>query len=201
MRLPRSVAVIACAALTLVSCSSGAEEATVPSTTIDPPPTITVVVTTTNIRSSTTAPPSTTARSTEATVLAAYEEYSKAQTALFTEPDLTSPAFDTLMTGRQREVIRQRVQERLDGSYRLRFPAGSVARRTSAIESMTPTAAVLVSCTVDDSYRFHLDTGEITNTEVMTRLSRVDLVIENGRWKVEWSVLDRSWDGVAGCAA
>ncbi len=201
MRLPRSVAVIASAVAVLASCSSGSSEANVPATTAAPPIVTTIVTTTATASPTTTAPPTTTTLSPEAAVLAAYHEYRAAQRSLLMEPDLSSPTFDSLMTGRQRDRIRQRAQEYLDGRYRLRLPADSIARLNATVEKVAGTDAVLVVCSVDDTYLEHLDTGEEERFPLQTYLLRVDLLIDDGRWKVENSTIDRTWDGVAGCAA
>ena len=134
-------------------------------------------------------------------MLAAYDTYWAAYLRLMQEPDPASPVLVRLATGRQREYLGGLIQQRLEQEQRLRFPAGSIARRTRVVESITATQATVVVCAVDDSYLLHLGSGAISRAEVQTVLSRVSLVQEDGVWKVARLLIDRTWDGVAGCAA
>ncbi len=188
-------------ALALVACSSE-DEASEPVTPIPTPgPTTPTTTSTVATTTSTTLPAPTTTLDEKAAVLAAYVEYDKAVKLLFRQPDLSSPAFDTLMTGRQRDLIRQRVQERLTRNFRSESPANSVARDRPAVESVTMPTAVVTDCSVDDSFRRNLSDNSIESAGTETFLLRTRLQFEAGRWKVEFVSIERSWEGVAGCAA
>jgi hypothetical protein len=203
----RSVAFFACLALAGAACSSSTIEVAVPATTLTAPgiPVTTARAEPVALPAATVTavepPAPTTSVDPSASVLAGYDTYWTAYLRLMQEPDPASPALAGLMTGRQRELVSGLVQQRLEQNQRLRFPAASIARRTRIVESITGTRAVVVVCAVDDSYLIDVGSGAISLDEVQTVLSRVSVVQEDGVWKVERVLIDRTWDGVAGCAA
>ncbi len=193
---------IAVSVCVLTACSSGNEASEPVPTTLAPAPTNLAMATTTAAPATvtTTALATTTTIDEKAAVLAAYVEYRAAVKQLLRQPDLSSPALTDLMTNVQRELIRQRLQQSIVEQYRSESPASSVARETPTVESLSAGTAVVVSCSVDDSFRRNLSDGSVANVGTVTSLLRSNLVREGGRWKVASVLTDRSWDGVAGCA-
>ena len=194
---------IAVSVSVLTACSSGNEASEPVPTTLAPAPTSPATSTTAASPAAvtTTALATTTTIDEKAAVLAAYVEYRAAVKQLFARPDLNSPAFETLMTGRQREAAKRPVQERIDTNSRTESPPNSIARETSSVESVGGANAVVVSCFVDDSFRRFMSDGTTGNLGVQTSLLRALMLKEAGRWKVEFLSIERVWDGIAGCAA
>ena len=210
MRRHRSAGVLlALAACSVAACGSSGDAdlaaplpiaAAAPATTVARPasttPTSTApasAIPTSTSRPASTEPPD--------AVLAAYDTYWRAYIALMQDPDPQSPAFSTVMTGAQRTWVRDLVQRRLDRNERVRFPPGSITRRTRTVESIAGDRAVVVVCAVDDSYLLDIGTGEVLDDVVQTVLTRVTVERVTGTWTVAHVLVDRIWDGVAGCAA
>lgn len=133
-------------------------------------------------------------------VLAAYRGYWDAFLEANDPPDETSLALQTYATGEAYEAVFDATQTNRLGGRAVRLPEGSVSRREVEVVSLEGDGASVRDCAVDDAVVVDLDSGEVLDDDVVTRLATGELVREAGGWKVSFTRVEQTWEGVAGCA-
>jgi len=159
--------------------------------------------TTTTRRPITTEPPTTTTSLVdggEREVLAAYQGYFDAILAANNPPDQFHPALGQYATGEAFKSVFEAAQANRLAGRALRLPENSKTEHRTKVVSIEDGKATVQDCSIDDGLVVKLDSGEVLNDTVKTRLVTSTLVQENGTWKVSTSRVEESWEGVAGCA-
>lgn len=133
-------------------------------------------------------------------VLAAYRGYWDAFLEANDPPDETSPTLQTYATGEAYEAVFDATQTNRLGGQAVRLPEGSVSRREVEVVSLEADRASVRDCAVDDAVVVDLDSGEVLDDDVVTRLATGELVREGGGWKVSFTRVEQTWEGAAGCA-
>ncbi|MDQ3573311.1 MAG: hypothetical protein M3404_00020 [Actinomycetota bacterium] len=104
----------------------------------------------------------------------------------------TGPAYDSVVKA---------INENRRKGVTLRPRPNSVAREKVDVVSIHGDQAIARSCGVDDGLVVEMATGRVLDDDVVTDLTTIFLVREDGRWKVENNRVEQKWAGVAGCAA
>lgn len=110
------------------------------------------------------------------------------------------PLLREYATGRQLETLLTETRYRQQHGEAFRYPEPSISRRDVQVTSIEGEKASVYDCLVDDGIIYRIGTGEIINGEVGTQSVTADLVLVEGKWKVEAAHLIQNWAGVAGCA-
>lgn len=92
------------------------------------------------------------------------------------------------------------VQANRLGGRAIRLPKGSVSRRDIDIVSVEADRVTVRDCSVDDALVVDVGSGEVLDDDVVTRLAVGELVVEDGSWRVSFTRVEQTWEGVAGCA-
>lgn len=136
----------------------------------------------------------------EEAVLNAYQGYWDAIIEANSPPDPTHPALKRYATGEAYESVFEAAQTNRVANRALRLPEDARYEHRAEVVSIEGDTATVRDCSIDDLLVVNTETGEVVNDEVVTRLSTGTLVRENGTWKVADSEVERTWEGVAGCA-
>jgi hypothetical protein len=146
------------------------------------------------------AAPTATPDATEAAVLAAYAAYWDAILAANDPPDPFAPGLREHATGAAFEAVFETTQANKVANRAVRLPEGSVYAHRAEVTAVEGDRASVRDCAVDDAIVVQLDTGEVLDADVVTRLSTATLALEGGVWKVADSAVEQVWEGVSGCA-
>lgn len=106
----------------------------------------------------------------------------------------------TVLRDRVAEAVFDATQTNRLGGQAVRLPEGSVSRREVEVVSVGEERASVRDCAVDDAVVVDLDTGEVLDDDIVTRLAMGELVREDGAWRVSFTRVEQTWEGVAGCA-
>ncbi len=139
------------------------------------------------LSTTTTAPRSTTtaAGTHAAAALDAWREYVAAADEWFNPPNPSDPRIAELLAASALDDYRLSIaQERTKRRATRPGPAGPPEHITT-VEEVGPRTARLRDCFVDDTVAYNYETGQVLDDGVSTRKLNVQLVIEDGRWKVE----------------
>lgn len=83
----------------------------------------------------------------------------------------------------------------------VRYPPGTVRILRATTVEINGRTATVQACAADGGQVVTADTGMVVNGDVVTRLQRVTLILDDqDRWKVSEIKVEERWEGVAGCA-
>lgn len=181
----------------LGACSGNGEGPTTSGTTATTPVTSTTADTTTTSTQATIAP----AEEADQAVLEAYQGYFDAILAANDPPDQFHPALRQFATGEAFQSVFEAAQGNRLAERALRLPENPRTEHRAEVISIEGEQATVRDCAVDDGLVVSIETGEVLNDEVTTRLVTGTLVMDEGQWKVSNTSVEQSWEGVAGCAA
>lgn len=135
-----------------------------------------------------------------AAVLDAYQGYWDAVDAANDPPDQFHPALKRYATGEAYESVFNAAQTNRLAGRALRLPEGSVSEHRAEVVSIDGDTAMVRDCAIDDGLVVEIESGEVLDDDVVTRLVTGTLERVDGQWKVSHTRIDQRWDGVAGCA-
>ncbi len=115
-------------------------------------------------------------------------------------PDEFHPALERYATGAAYESVFEAAQTNRLAGRALRLPEGSVSEHRAEVVSVDGDTATVRDCSVNDGLVVNVETGEIVNDAVVTRLITGTLHRVDGMWKVATTRVKQMWEGVAGCA-
>lgn len=206
----RAVAILGCAAVSLLGVACNDDEPGAASTTTGADSTTTTTGTARSSTTTSTTTPDATSSTTAGTggasaaeqeVIDRYIGYWEARAAANAGvPNPADPGLAEFATGRQLETVVAETQANLDGGLAFR-PADEPANfREVRVVSIEGEVAVVQECRVDDGVVYRRDTGEVVNDTVATHNVRGELMRVEGRWRVASAELVQRWEGVGGCA-
>lgn len=138
----------------------------------------------------------------EAAVLAAYLKFWETYFAANQDPPGAS--LDDLAlhaTGDVVAAVRTETEAHREAGRVFRRPPDSVASHAVSDVRVEGDRATVRDCEVNDGWVESVASGERINEGTVTRLGTATLLREGGRWKVADTVVEQTWEGVAGCAA
>jgi hypothetical protein len=133
-------------------------------------------------------------------VLDAYQGYWDAILAANDPPDENHPGLKRYATGAAYESVFNAAQTNRLAGRALRLPTNSVSGHRVEVVSIDGDTARVRDCTVNDGLVVDVDTGDVVNDEVVTRLATGRLRRVDGLRKVATTTVEQTWEGVAGCA-
>lgn len=136
----------------------------------------------------------------EREVLAAYQGYWDAIDAANDPPDPFHPDLQRYATGAAYESVFEAAQTNQLAGRALRLPPDSVSEHRAEVVSIEGDTATVRDCVVDDGLVVDIESGEVLDDDVVTRLVTGTLWGVDGRWKVSHTLVEQTWEGVAGCA-
>lgn len=147
-----------------------------------------------------TAPPTTTRDQLKEQILADYKKANDAYYDAFSSGNPKLPSLAETHTGTNLSTIQTNLTAL--SARGVVAKEGSHSRTTdrAVVLQLLDQKAVLQDCVIDDGAQVELATGKVIDDRVITRTSRVELELDNGRWKVKTATTLREWEGVAGCA-
>lgn len=133
-------------------------------------------------------------------VIDAYLGYWDAIRAANDPPNENHPDLKRFATGDAYESVFDAAQTNRLAGRALRLPDDSISEHRVEVVSIDNDEAIVRDCSVNDGLVVDIDTGEVVNDEVVTRLATGRLRRADGVWKVATTKVERTWEGVAGCA-
>ncbi len=133
-------------------------------------------------------------------VLTAYLGYWQAILEANDPPDEFHPALERYATGEAFESVFEAAQTNRLAGRALLLPEDSVSEHRAEVISIEGDTATVRDCAIDDGLVVDVETGEVVNDDVVTRLATGTLRRVDGQWKVATTRVEQSWEGVAGCA-
>jgi hypothetical protein len=153
--------------------------------------------------SSTAAPTTTLDEETqkEEAATAALLEYYDAYQEATAEPVAPQHAeLQALVTGEHKVVVTRNLQERQAKGEAVKLPADTQSSHDIRSAEMQPDGTVqIVDCQVDDSIVYDVETGDVVDDDVVTKLVIGSLVLEGGAWKVAFTEISEAWSGARAC--
>jgi hypothetical protein len=159
---------------------------------------------TSSTASSTTSAPSTTldeATRKEAAAKAALLDYYDAYQEATAEPVNPQHAeLQALVTGEHRLVVTRNLEERQASGEAVKLPAGTQSSHDfRSVELQQDGSVEIVDCQVDDSIVYEVETGQVVDDDVVTKLVIGSMTFEGGAWKLAFSEISDAWPGVRAC--
>jgi len=136
----------------------------------------------------------------EVAILEAYQGYWDATREANNPPNENHPALRRYATGEAYESVFNAAQTNRLAGRAVRLPENSISEHHAEVVSVDGDTATVRDCSINDGLVVDVETGEVVNDEVVTRLGTGTLVREDGRWKVATTAVEQTWEGVAGCA-
>lgn len=136
----------------------------------------------------------------QAAVLDAYQGYWNAILEANDPPSEQHPALGRFATGEAFESVFEAAQTNRLAGRALRLPADSISEHRAEVTSIDGDTAAVRDCAIDDGLVVDVESGDVVNDEVVTRLATGTLQRVDGQWKVATTRVEESWQGVAGCA-
>ena len=154
--------------------------------------------------SSTTAAPTTTldeeTRKEEAATRTLLDYYDAYQQATAEPVNPQHAKLQALVTGEHRLVVTRNLEERQANGEAVRLPASTQSRHDIRSAKLQPDGSVeIVDCQVDDSIVYEVETGEVVDDDVVTKLVIGSMWFEGGSWKLAFSEISEAWPGVGAC--
>jgi hypothetical protein len=154
--------------------------------------------------SSATAAPTTTldeeTRKEEAATRALLDYYDAYQHATAEPVNPQHAELQALVTGEHRQVVTRNLEERQANGEAVRLPAGAQSSHDIRSAELQPDGSVeIVDCQVDDSIVYEVETGEVVDDDVVTKLVIGSMSFEGGTWKLAFSEISEAWSGVGTC--
>jgi len=138
----------------------------------------------------------------EAEVRASYESFWRTYfEANQDRPGATLEDLALHATGDVLAAVQAETRAHRDAGRVFRRPPDSVAAHEVLAVGVQGDQATVRDCEVNDGWVETVATGERINEGTVTRLGTATLRREGGRWKVADTVVEQTWEGVAGCAA
>ncbi len=215
----KSFLLILIASLVLVACSSGGDEASVPSasatssvesdsstsSTMAAPTTTptTSAPASTEVEEAPTTEPATEPEAPVEEVLADqirgyFDARAAANAAPAPNPD--DPRLAEFAVGEELAAVVASTQVRLDAGQAIRPGDAGLADIRVGFVDAGASGASAAACAVDDGVIYDLATDAVLNDDVVTHTYQIDLELHDGVWKVGRIVRVQQWEGVAGCA-
>jgi hypothetical protein len=136
----------------------------------------------------------------EQAVLAAYQGYWDVIRAANDPPDPAHPALRRYATGAAYESVVAAARTNQMARRVLRLPPHSISEHRAQVISIDGDVAMVRDCVIDDGLVIDMETGTVVDDEIVTHQASATLVRQGGVWKVSYTRLERTWQGVAGCA-
>ncbi len=114
-------------------------------------------------------------------------------------PDL--PALAATHTGAHLEKLRNRLRARAAAGQLGRDGPHSRDTSRATVDQVLENRIIVRDCQIDDGLLVTGSSGEIVDSDTVTRLLQAELVRVDGRWRVASNRALVEWDGVSGCAA
>ena len=207
------------ASVALAACSSGGDDASVPSSSATPS------VESDSSTSSTTAAPTTTP-TTSAPASTEVEEAPTTEPATQVEapieevladqirgyfdaraaanaapaPNPDDPRLAEFAIGEELAAVVASTQARLDAGHAIRPGDAGLAEIRVGFVDAGASGASAAACAVDDGVIYDLAADAVVNDDVVTHTYQIELELHDGVWKVSRIVRVQQWEGVAGCA-
>jgi hypothetical protein len=110
------------------------------------------------------------------------------------------PALQELMTGDQRRVVTRNLEDMRAKGYATRLPPNSKRHHDPRVIELQADGSVkVISCEIDDSVVYEVDTGAIVNANVVTNVISASLVEEHEHWKIAFSERTKTTPGITEC--
>jgi hypothetical protein len=153
--------------------------------------------------SDTAAPPTTLdeeTRKEEAATKALLDYYDAYQQATAEPVNPEHSALQALVTGEHRLVVTRNLEERHAKGEAVRLPPSTRNSHDIRSAELQPDGSVeIVDCQVDDSIVYEVETGEVVDDDVVTKLVVGSMAFEGGAWKLAFSEVSETWPGVGVC--
>ena len=216
----KTFVLILIASVALAACSSGSDDASVPSSSTTPsagsddastssttavPTTAptTSAPATTEVEATPTTEPATELEASIEEVLADqirgyFDARAAANAAPAPNPD--DPRLAEFAVGEELAAVVASTQGRLDAGEAIRPGDAGLADIRVGFVDAGASGASAAACAVDDGVIYDLGTEVVINDDVVTHTYQIDLELHDGVWKVSRIVRVQQWEGVAGCA-
>jgi hypothetical protein len=110
------------------------------------------------------------------------------------------PELQQLMTGDQRRIVTRNLEDMRAKGYATRLPPNSKRGHDPRVVELQADGTVkVISCEIDDSIVYQVDTGAIINDDVVTNVIYATLVEEGRHWKIAFSERTKTSPGIAAC--
>jgi hypothetical protein len=159
--------------------------------------------TNTTTASSTSAPSTTLdeeSQKEEAAKAALLDYYDAYQEATADPVDPEHVELQALVTGEHKVVVTRNLQARQANGEAVRLPAGTQSSHDIRSAELKPDGSVeIVDCQVDDSIVYQVETGDVVDDDVVTKLVVGSMALDGGAWKVAFTEISAAWPGVGAC--
>lgn len=137
----------------------------------------------------------------EQSVIAAIYAFDETLTRLMVAPDLPLSQLEATAAGESLEYTKTSLEEQRAKQQVSTYPQDSVSgERIDNVVFDSPTSAGVTSCSVDDSWVTETTTGRVVDSGVSTTVTRTDVQLIDGTWKVTYANIDPPAEGFVGCA-
>jgi hypothetical protein len=136
----------------------------------------------------------------EAATAALLDYYDAYQEATAEPVDPQHAELQALVTGEHKLVVTRNLQERRAKGEAVRLPANRQNSHDIRSAELQPDGTVeIVDCQVDDSIVYMVETGDVVDDDVVTKLVIGSMAREGGAWKVAFTEISEAWPGVGAC--
>jgi hypothetical protein len=136
----------------------------------------------------------------EAATRALLDYYDAYQQATAEPVDPEHSHLQALVTGEHRLVVTRNLEERHAKGEAVRLPPSTLSSHDIRSAELQPDGSVeIVDCQVDDSIVYQVETGEVVDDDVVTKLVVGLMSFEGGAWKLAFSEISETWPGVGAC--
>lgn len=110
------------------------------------------------------------------------------------------PELQRLMTGDQQRIVTRNLEDMRANGQATRLRPNSQRRHDPRVVELRADGSVeVISCEIDDSVVYQVDSGAIVNDDVVTNVISATLVEDRGRWKVAFSERTKTSPGIVEC--
>jgi hypothetical protein len=154
--------------------------------------------------SSTTSAPTTTldeeTAKEEAATRALLEYYHAYQQATADPVNPEHAEMQALVTGEHKLVVTRNLEDRRARGEAVRLPTSTRTSHDIRSAELQPDGSVeIVDCQVDDSIVYEVETGDVVDDDVVTKLVVGSMSFEGDAWKLAFSEIFETWPGVGTC--
>jgi hypothetical protein len=104
------------------------------------------------------------------------------------------------VTGEHKAVVTRNLEDRQANGEAVRLPASTQGSHDIRSAELQPDGSVeIVDCQVDDSIVYEVETGDVVDDDVVTKLVIGSMAFEGGAWKLAFSETSEAWPGVGAC--
>jgi hypothetical protein len=111
------------------------------------------------------------------------------------------PKLQNLMTDDQQQIVTRNLEDLQASGRAVRAGVESLSSHDVRSADLQRGGWVLiVDCEVDDAVVYEVETGNVIDDDIATRLVEARMVHEAGTWKLALSSITREWDGASECS-